>query len=393
MKRALLLTGLVICWFSGLLFAGDSWSLDLSEHGYIQPPMKRIEKPHIAAISRYVDFDAEGNVFVGFVVGDKPAHPDTPQFISRSWRIVKLTSAGKFLFTKDFSTMSWDDNGIYGAAGGNFLVRTINSLKLISGEGELLIERVLPAIRNGYNLSWIVQPSPSREKIYLKEKLLEVLNSKNLSLITSCGFGKSHPLELLSEDSMLVKGPSRLGRYDLGYEIGKVCETPEWRYDVELGGPSPWALLDQSRTVAIHRETLILQEHGREKWRLKFERKKGEGIGNYILSDQSGNVFALRLRKIVGGSDFFDTNGKVAEARIMVIRSHDGKILVEAPIKPVESISPVQDFAVSRDGKYLAIMDEGELRVVSIPSGMDGNGLESNNTPKSIEPANTNGAP
>lgn len=150
MQRALLLAGLVICAFSGPLFAADSLSIDLSEYGYIQPPIKGVEKPSISN-SRYVDFDAEGNVLVGFVVSDKPISPGTPQLISRSWRIVKLDSAGKLILSKDFATGSWNDNGIYGAAGGNFLVRTINSLKLISGEGMLIKERVLPAVRDGYN--------------------------------------------------------------------------------------------------------------------------------------------------------------------------------------------------------------------------------------------------
>lgn len=392
MQRALLLAGLVICAFSGPLFAADSLSIDLSEYGYIQPPIKGVEKPSISN-SRYVDFDAEGNVLVGFVVSDKPISPGTPQLISRSWRIVKLDSAGKLILSKDFATGSWNDNGIYGAAGGDFLVRTINSLKLISGEGMLIKERVLPAVRNGYNIRWVIASSPSREQIYLREfRLLEVLDSKTLSLITSCGFGKSYSLRGLSEDSMLVEGPSRLGRYDSGYEVGKICGTPEWRFEVKLGEGNPWRLLDASRTVHIHKQSLILQEHGKEKWQLKFDEKKGGGIGNHILSDESGSVFALMLRKIVGGSDFFDTSGKVVEARIMVVRSHDGKILVEAPIKPVESISPVQDFSISRDGKYLAIMDEGELRVVSIPNGRNEEGLENKKSPKSIEPTNTNGA-
>lgn len=385
-------TGFTICLFSSLLIAADNWSIDLSRHGYTQPPTRHIEKPPLAG-SKYVDFDAEGNVLVGFSVSDRPVQPNTPQFISRSWRIAKLENAGKLLLVKDFPTNSWDDNGIYGAAGGNFLVRTTNRIKLISSEGNMLIERILPIMRDGYNLKWEIQPSPSREKIYLTgEHQLKVLNGNNLSLITSCAsgdFGKRRFLRSLSEFSMLFEGPSRLGRYDLGYEIGKICETPEWRYDVELGGPFPLRLLDQSRTVSMHGGVLILQEYGKEKWRLKFDKRKGELIGNYALGDESGSLFALRLEKIVGGSDFFDTSGKLVEARIMVIRSHDGKILVEVPIKPVESISPVQDFAVSRDGKCLAIMDEGELRVISIPSGVAGNGLESSDTVKSIKPTIT----
>jgi hypothetical protein len=353
------------------IYAGG-WNIDLTEYGYREQPQIISVENIWFANARYVDFDSEGNILVGFVVHDRES--DGPQFVNRKWRVLKFSIDGMLTVKTEVATNNWRDNAVYGGSGGKYLLRTGHSLKLFSPDGSLLKEEEVPEIFSGrYLISREIGSFPSRRKFYSKTMYsLEVLSGDNLEKMASCTFDaeKRQILRHVSETSMLVESPGKMGPYRRIFSIGPLCGPSEISYEVpQYEGPTPRALLDDRRTVGHRGPPLVLLDKGEEVW--SYDPGKRKYISRVKGQDESGKVFAMPISTEEGGSIILDIFPRTKDSSVVVFRTKDGKRLTEFMFKYINEANRVSDWAISADGKYIVIMNDTDLHLIPIPDGND----------------------
>ena len=77
-----------------------------------------------------------------------------------------------------------------------------------------------------------------------------------------------------------------------------------------------------------------------------------------------GDRFAILVQTYQGGNRLLDISSRLKSQRVVVYDANDGKRLVEVPVPKLAKF--FLDFALSPDGKLLAIKCDGELQVVTV---------------------------
>ena len=380
MKRAMPVLRLIsYCALCSCLYA-EVWQVDLDQYGYLKPPPRGVFPEGSLSISRYVDFDREGNVIVGLVTRGavQPQQPNkmTPQFASLIWRTLVFDRYERLLARNDIPAGSWHENSLFAAGDGNLLIRTSNKVKLLSSKGKTLAERSLPLVdAAGYNRFWWILPFPNRRFFLLhetvtRERTDEVLDARDLAIVSHCS--EDQQIASVSDQFVLSRSyvpSSRVGIPDaLRLTIKKFCGELEFALDVNQAESTPFyacLLNDHTVVLAGSAPSIVLNDNGKEQWRDSFDRKH-DSVDNRVRADESGTVFAVLVKTWAGGSKFLDINPHLKALTIVVYAAKDGKRLLEVPVMPLPS--SVLDFAVSMDGKYLGITFDGELRLIPIPT-------------------------
>jgi hypothetical protein len=87
-----------------------------------------------------------------------------------------------------------------------------------------------------------------------------------------------------------------------------------------------------------------------------------------IRTDERGNRFAFTVETWRGGSKALDISGKIVSRRVVVF-SESGEQLASVQVNPLYNPLRYQrdfDFALSPDGRRLAVLDAGLLTVIDI---------------------------
>jgi hypothetical protein len=371
MKIALSLILLIGCLAFCSCLQAEGWQISLNQYGYIKPPSRGAFPEGSASVSRYLDFDGEGNIVAGLVTRNPDQQSDTLEFSSRTWRTLVFDRNGKLLAKNDIPTRSWHENALYASSGGALLIRTVNRLRLISREGKPLAERSLALIdANGHKTYWRIYPFPNHHSLLLSEAdSLEFLNPNDLTTVTRCI--EDRAAASASDNRVLfrsyVRSPTGEPRETLRLKVKRFCGELDFAFDVKPTETNPFyaSLLSDSTVILAGSEpTVVVHDKGREQWRDSFDRKR-DSVDERVRGNESGTVFAVLVKTWAGGSKFFDTNSHLKALRIIVYAAKDGKRLLEVPITPLSS--SILDFAISMDGKYLAITSDGELQLIQIP--------------------------
>jgi hypothetical protein len=229
-------------------------------------------------------------------------------------------------------------------------------LRLYSKDAELLAERQV----GSEDVS--VLPLPGRQAFvlapYWKSHEIDVLKAQDLSSSKTCAYPNFRSITSVSEHNVLLRlaSPSSdplLRRLDV-YEI---CGSRQFAYEWS-GFPLTAALLDDTR-IALTNPNVVLMNKDIKKWTDSFK-SKHESVEGPVSASENGDIFAVMVTRYVGGSDFLEVDAHLKSTRIVVYSSGNGKHLAEVPVEHLPKY--VFDFAVSPDGKLLAILSDGELQ-------------------------------
>jgi len=343
--RAVAIVALFAC--TGLQAA---WRVDLAEWGYKPPPPRAVRE---AGAVRFLDFDSHNQVLAGFVVRaeDPLATSTDPGLILH---VVAFDPDGKFLSDRQFPATSRYQNQIFATSSGNLLLATDQVLRLISPDGKVLAQRDLP--RDW----WRLWAAPDRTRFWFKN--LVVLDAKDLTTVAECSYPDHRVDSISAHNTFLALYKSN--SFSHPTEVRAFCGSTQFTYVASQGEPSDGTLLDDDRVVLAYGDPMVeLIDRGVRLWRDSLD-KRHERIGDHISVDTHGDRFAVLVDTYQGGIRFLDISSTLKSKRVIVYNAKDGKHLVEVPIPKLPKF--FLDFALSPDGKLLAIKCDGELQVVAV---------------------------
>jgi hypothetical protein len=313
--------------------------IDLKSFGYSLPPTKPVRPPWESLgadlRSRPIAIFPDDNVLVSFVTGKQP---------SLILHLINFNRKGEFLNEKKVPTTGWYENGIYMTGQGNTLVRTASMLKLYSSNGEVLAEKQLTGDRTR------ILPIPAGQAFALlrESENIEVLDARDLTSSKKCS--EMAPIRSVSEHNVLLDVP--VSRYPPVHrlELHEICGASLFAYEWgEL--PDSATLLDDTR-IALTGPNVVVMSKAVKLWTDSFKHDVGAGS---VSASANGNTFAVEALHM---------DAAPKSIRIIVYNSENGKHLAEVPVEHLPKYA--FDFAISPDGKLLAILSDGELRVVPI---------------------------
>lgn len=338
------------------------WRVDLAEWGYQPPPPMRL--PEAGGSVRFLDFDSANEVVAGFVshAANQLATRSDPALILH---VLTFDPEGKFVSDRPFPTTNQYDNYIFGALNGNLLLRTDTVLKLISPEGNLVAQRGLPGA--GYPrtvLSILAAPDRTRFALRSFREPNLLLDAQDLSQVAECSYPAKHDLESISPRNAFTY-LNNTNFYPRQTEVRLFCGSLQFGYQLSQGEPLDGTLLDDDRVaLAGVGPTVEVIARGVRLWRDSFD-KRHDQVWREVSVDTRGDRFAVLVETYQGGSRFLDISSRLKSQRVVVYDAKDGKRLVEVPIPKLPKFFFL-DFALSPDGKLLAIKCDGELQVVAV---------------------------
>lgn len=337
------------------------WRVDLAEWGYQPPPPRRL--PEAGGSVRFLDFDSANNVVTGFVsrTASQLTARNDPALILH---VLTFDPEGKFVSDRPFPTTNQYDNYIFGALNGSLLLRTDAVLKLVSAEGSLLAQRVLPVARDSRVYSSILA-APDRTRFALRSYLepnLFLLDAKDLSKVVECSYPPKHDLRSISAHNSFIY-LNNTSFYPRQTEVRTLCGSLQYAYQTNQEEPFLGVLLDDDR-VALAGIGPMVELIGRDgrRWRDSFD-KRHEQVSAEVSADMRGDRFAILVQTYQGGNRLLDISSRLKSQRVVVYNAKDGKRLMEVPIPKLPKF--FLDFTLSPDGKLLAIKCDGELQVVT----------------------------
>jgi hypothetical protein len=342
---------------------GADWHADLRAWGY-EPTVARFSVETLAGASRFLDFDLDDHVVTAFVTGptDRLATRESPNL---SVHVVTFDTEGRFISDRTLLAANRRMIELYVTANDDLLLRTDTRVRLISADGKLLVQSDFPFPSI---LDLFAAPDRTRFAMWAfgagKPRPLLILDAASLAELEECSYGEAALPQGISAHNILVFIPTpKLARYRL--ETRSSCESPRFSYETSPGEPTQGVFLDDDRLVLPGGKAGVqLIDRGVRVWNDSFGRNEGAGVFS-VRGDRRGNRFAILVGTYKGGSRLFDVSAKLTAQRVIVYNARNGKRLKEVPILKFRDF-PVPEFALSPDGKLLAIKVDGDLQVVAI---------------------------
>ncbi len=359
---------LVYCLFTAALApaAAQISHMDLKQWGYSAPARPSWGSVREGPASpRLLSFSSSGDLVVGFVTreGTALASRANPGLMLHA---LTLSGTSNLVAKQDFATPDWYENGLFVLAEGNLLVRVGDILRLYSPAGHVVAETQIRS-RGAQILSL-----PNRQAFVVNYDVwpptIEVLDSRTFESLNKCSCSACNWFESVSNRNVLINLPKHglvapLNRIEISRICGPLQYAYEWRSDKEPHPLYATLLNDEHFVMAGGYPSLEVFDRGTKQWTDHFDRKH-DAIDLHVAVDGIGDRFAVLVKKYVGGSQFLDINGHLVSSRVVVYRSTDGRRLAEVPVQHLPSY--VFNFAISPDGKLLAILSDGDLTLASI---------------------------
>ena len=353
--------------FCSLLLNAQVQRINLTQWGYSSP----LRKPEFLSTEgttrpRLLAFTSASQLIVGFVTRNGNALA-TRQEPGLTLHALTLNDSGRLVSERSFPVIDWYDNGLFTGAYNTLLVRWGQTLSLYSHTNELLGEKQIP----DRNIK--ILPLPGREAFVVSHIFngeIEVFSSQALAPLNRCLLGTHSWVTSVSNRNVLINYASLaddpwLRRIQVKQICGPLQFGYQWRDDKGQHATDTTLIDDNHFLLAGPGSSAIeFFDRGIRKWVDSLD-KKHESIDPHIAIDENGSTFAIAVLKSAGGNTFLDLDGHRVGIRIIVYRS-DGIRLAEISVDHLPSY--VFDFAISPDGKTVAVLSDGELQLGSISS-------------------------
>ncbi len=348
--------------------SGQPIHVDLAHFGYSAPPVKRSSfywYPEWKTPPHLLSFVKEEMLIVGFVTREGASLATREKPAMRLHELV-VNTRGDILDQRTFPTTDWYVNGIFAVVGQKVAIRTGTVFKLYSPETSIVAEREIPDLKTR------IFVSPDHKRLVLDYKFpdpIEVLDAETLTPERPCPYPERVFLDSISNNSVSVRFPSPPGYPTLAHvEVHQICGPKrfglEWDSNTGPQHPHGSVLLDDEHFVFASGPPWIeFFDRTVMKWRDSFDRKH-DGIYQHVAVDKTGDRFAILVQRYVGGSNFFDIDGRLKSSKIVVYRSSDGSRLAEIPVQRIGQYD--FEFTLSPEGTTLAILSDGDLIITRI---------------------------
>lgn len=338
--------------------------IKLQDYGWQPVPNRRELFGHHAPTPN-LSLDHEDRVLVGFTVRESDALA-AREHTERSFHILRFTPNGNVDISLVLSTDSWYTNGFY-----------LNSDDQISARANGTLQWISKDVSNGQSGSWqTLAPCPdncaitqsfSRQTLILRVNPLA--GSRDASAYTIVDASSSPPRIVRTCSQMASMQITDKFAYRMHYDRDDdltvrfpFCEVDHYEDFPMWGRGGGYVLNDDTLLKVGSTGANLLGHDGRAKF--SKEMPKHDSIDPYkIATDERYDRFAFMVNTERGAHPHLDIGGHLVARRVVVLDA-TGKELASIPTDT--PYHPDSNFALSPDGRRLAIVDQGVLTVVEL---------------------------
>lgn len=254
------------------------------------------------------------------------------------------------------------ENVVWAAPAGNLFIRTGVDIRIVSREGATVVSRRLESNNEPY---WFLFAAPNRDTFAATNLGGEYAVFKGTDLTPMagpCRSGNGRLNSITEKYVALTSEPAIRSLYGRRIEVRDFCGGVVWSHEWE-GRPAYPKLLTADRVLLLGTEAHIeLISRDRSEWKLSWGKRNDVPRG-YAKASVDGSVIGVLLRHFAGGSRIFDIPEKLVGATLVLLEGQSGRIIAKLPIRfPAQTF----DFAISRDGRAVATLTDGDLMVAEI---------------------------
>jgi hypothetical protein len=319
--------------------------------------------------------DRAGRVFVGLPIwasGYAPKNPTRGNGDKFRVLVVDAASDGKVERTTDYPAKSLDRLALQLADDETLLILADDKLMRVDASGQPTLQLAVPNEQKEFEL-WGVQPSTTGRtlRIWLNDKRAMFVNSKNLGVVKNCRSSAedndvgamTDDLELSSQVIVKLSLPvyrleqqAFCGKREQLVKFGQISFAPD--------------LVNDEQFLAIEKDTIALRKlNGETVWtRTAPQKLMFDGYEGTDELSRDGKRVALRLMRNAEyrPPETTQTKAMPVEDSVGVWDVPSGQLIGVVPMlghTENRFYDPNAQFALSSDGKLLAVLEDGVLTV------------------------------
>jgi hypothetical protein len=345
--------------------------VDLRSHGWEPPTRHEITRPSIA-------IDRDGRVLVSFSLQERDGLVTRNQ-PSLNFRILRFGRDGKADLSLSLPTNAGGKDGIYLSDTDQVIARSDDKLQLLQtdAESQKTVWKTLAPC--GARCS-IKQSLTRRTLLLYTEDADPPLTLIRLSLqpeLRRCGM--AYRLRKSAEDVIqnIPQITDQFG-YFHGWEPMSGGFTYRWplcdyehRIEMPIQILGHWTVMNDDVFVDVNsnrkgdQKLEVTSSDGRVKFRpIMLKHESAGSLWTPIRGSERGERIAVDMLTVRGRNQKLDIGGHVTARRIAVYDTGAGKEIASISVNPKHSYD--FEFDLSPDGRYLAILEDDQLKVVTL---------------------------
>lgn len=350
-------------------------ALDLRSFGWQPQGQKRTVWPSIAV-------DRDRRVVVSYAIRVRP-HLVTRAKPSLDLRIVRFSEDGRLDLSLSLPTHLADNNGIYLSDSGQIIARANDRLQLYQedlkawnvlaecGPGCSVwqsVSRSTLVLRNGYHAPLLVM------------RFSPVLRLEKCDSISKSNSTRYYP-QAITDEFAYYSGSENLQQFTYRWPF---CEYED-RVEMPLRPGGNWDVLNDHSFVFYpydphndRRTVKVVSSDGRVVFQsVNGKHEYARGTWSPTRSSERGSRIAVDIVTLRGGNSALDISGHPTARRIAVYDIELQKELASIPVI-AKYHNPFEfGFDLSPDGRRLAILEKGTLKVIGLDGKHIGSGMGS----------------
>ncbi len=328
-----------------------------------------------------VVIDSQEHIYVGLPIWTSGAAPKNAlRGKGDKLRVLVLTTADPSAppHTFDFPTQSLDRLDLHMAPDNTLLVLANDQLMRVGADGKPTAKVNVPNKQKEYEAWYVTESNTGRTlRLRLNDKSLMLVDPQTLSVRKQCQVSTALTDEgTMTDDIELASRITHnLSRWYLVRQTfcGK-SETLAGFMDIKFVP----TIVDETRFLAVQPGTIALRTlTGQTQWSAKApqDRTLENGEGQPLVS-REGNRVAVRLFKTVQvhqpdslnvldqeNGTWNKTKAEQLEDAIGVWDLSGGQLVAQVPVPPGTDYEPNAEFALSPNGRLVAVLKQGTLTI------------------------------
>jgi hypothetical protein len=345
--------------------------------------------------SKVLSIDRQGRVLVGFTIPENDGSPprEQPGF---SFHIVRFDRDGRVDLSLVLPTSNLYNNGFYLGAESQIFTRTNELIQWsLLGSGD--VQDWQPLVACPRNCEIIQSPSRRTMVVHANSKMMSdakydqgvitnTLVDTSLSpphVATDClrlesAATEGRPLWMITDNFAYGTRGTDQRRLVDRWPICQPQRDSELPVNLQAGAirvlnDELFLIVGMNKTrgnkvTAVFRDMELIGPDGQVKFLREMPKHDVINLNRPSTSSERGDRFAFVIETWRGGSDFWDTSGKLVACRVAVY-AETGQELASIQVHPVYGELRGWrgfDLAMSPDGRRIAILDQGAVTVVDL---------------------------
>jgi len=339
--------------------------IKLADYGW-EPIPKGDYREHRGSSSRKLWMDHEGRVLVGFTVREDFTLA-TREHPGRSFHLLRFTSDGKPGMSSVLPTNNWYNNGFYLGPDDQIVARANDTLQFFmpdeSQHQDGTWQPLTPCGRDCFvGQSFSRRTAIVRSELVFKgpeqfTRTILDLSSSPPHVVRTCQMASGQITDRYAYRTSYDRDNDLTVRFPF-CELEHYEELPAWGH-----GGMGYVFNDETLLKIDPSRLKLVGADGRVKFSLDMP--KHDYINYFeIATDDAFDRFAFSAYTKRGEHPRLDIGGHVAARRVLVL-DETGRTVASIPVDTQYHMD--FDFAMSPDGRRLAILEEGVLTIAELP--------------------------